>query len=105
MRLLLALFSFLALALAPFATPATAMAVSSPCSAEMVSHHGDHGQMPSEHGMKAHADICCIGLASALPVSSVTMTEPPVTKSLIAALPVTELSGIQPAAADPPPRA
>jgi len=101
MRLLLALFGFLALALAPFATPATAMAVSSPCSAEMVSHHGDHGQIPPDHRMKARADLCCIGLASALLASSATMADPLATKSLIAALP----SGIQPAAADPPPRA
>jgi hypothetical protein len=105
MRLLLALFSFLALALAPFATPAAAMTASTPCSAEMDSHHAGHDQMPADHGMKAHADLCCIGLASALPASSATMNEPLVMRPPIVASPVIELSGIQPAATDPPPRA
>jgi len=105
MRLLLALFSFLALALAPFATPATAMSVSSPCSAEMVSHHGDHGQIPPDHGMKARADLCCIGLAPALLAAGAVIGEPAIGKPMIAASRITKLNGIQPTAADPPPRA
>jgi DNA-binding transcriptional regulator LsrR (DeoR family) len=103
MRLLLILFGFLALAIAPFATPATAMAASNSCSAEMVSHDGGHGQMPSD--MKAHADLCCMSVASALPATSETIAAPTEAKSLIDASPVTKLSGIQPAATDPPPRA
>jgi hypothetical protein len=102
MRLLLALFGFLALALAPFATPA--MAASNPCSAEMVSHPDGHRQMPTDHDMKAHADLCCVGLATALPEASANMVVPIASKPLVAVSAITRLSGVQPAAADPPPR-
>ena len=105
MRLLLAIVSFLALVLAPLATPAVAAAASNPCTAEMMSQHGEHGQMPANYDQGDHAQLCCAGLASALPAATVMMKKPPVTKPLIAALPVTKLIGIQPAAADPPPRA
>jgi len=104
MRILVALFGFLALALAPLATPATA-AIAKPCSAEMTSEHGKHGQMPADHETRGLADLCCAAMASAIPLPSLAMIELPTTKSSLVASPITKLSGIQPAAADPPPRA
>jgi len=105
MRILIALFGFLALALAPLATPAAAAAAARPCSAEMTSEHGDHGQMPADHETKGLADLCCVAMASAIPLPSTATIELPTTKSPLVASPITKLSGIQPTAADPPPRA
>jgi hypothetical protein len=101
--MLLAFFSFLALALAPLAT--SAAAAPKACSPGMMSEHGTHGQMPAEHAATDHADPCCVGMASALPASNATMVAPMAIKPLVAVSAITKFRGIRPAVADPPPRA
>jgi hypothetical protein len=103
MRLLFALLGFLALTLAPLATPVAAAAVSPPCMPEMMAEHVSHGPMPIDHDPGHHAQFCCVSLASALPDAAI-LSEPIPTKPLIGASRVAMLSGVQPSATDPPPR-
>jgi len=101
--MLLAIFGFMALALAPLAAPAAAAA--NACSAEMMGQHQPHHQMPAQHDSQGHAQYCCAGLTSTLPAPAPMSSELRQAKALVVASPITKLNGLSPAAADPPPRA
>jgi hypothetical protein len=64
MRLLIAFFGFIALALAPLAAPLAAAVPTKACTAEMAAPHGHHDRMPAEHGKAAMAN-CCLAVCAA----------------------------------------
>jgi len=100
MRILLAIIGFLALAVAPLATPAVA---SGSCSPEMMSQHRHHHPSPAK-GSPDHAPLCCAGLASPLPSLQLSAGEMPPVKIQPVPAPVSRLDGLTPGAVEPPPR-
>ncbi|CAA9503598.1 MAG: hypothetical protein AVDCRST_MAG62-105 [uncultured Sphingomonas sp.] len=101
MRLLLALLSFVALALAPLATPAQAMAgpAQTHCAemAGMADHQPDQPPM-SEDGK------CCVAVPAALAPGSSPQSSDMGPRSSAVAQAVAQMAGLSSEAEDPPPR-
>jgi hypothetical protein len=103
MRFLLALLGFLALATAPFAAPATAMAARDvKCEVRSTMPHGQ-AHKSGDHQAGVHA-ACCMMVPAALPPATGVGDGPMVlTVYVLSAVPF--LSGIVVDGDDPPPRA
>ena len=103
MRLLLALLSFLALALSPIAAPAASAAMAAQRSCDMV------GMTRPETGhstpVPASAEPCCVAVAADVPVAMVLPEAMPVTAVTPIASIARVLGGAGPAFDDPPPKA
>jgi hypothetical protein len=103
MRLLLAILSFLALALSPIAAPAASAAMAAQRSCDMVgmARHETGHSAPAP----ASAEPCCVAVAADVPVAMVLPEARPVTVvTPIASIPRV-LGGAGPAFDDPPPKA
>jgi len=100
MRLLLNLLSFLALVLAPLATPAQAMAVSPDAHCAEMKGMGPH------HGKSTMTDDgkCCVAVPAAIPPSSAASAAEVLTSAAMTSLPVQQLTTVDLEEHDPPPR-
>jgi hypothetical protein len=101
MRLLLALFAFVALALAPLGMPAEARTMGDHCS-EMagMDHHGQTPDAPAAQPVKS----CCTAMPAALPASDPVLT-PPALHAPGEASVLTLQRGVRREVEVPPPRA
>ena len=102
MRWLLTLLSFLALAVAPLATPAEAMPRMSEahCAEGMgqAAHHAPDMPMPED-------GKCCVAVPAALPPVALSLAEAEMPQMAEPMLAVSQLAGLSAEAEDPPPRA
>ncbi|GAA4019525.1 hypothetical protein GCM10022280_19240 [Sphingomonas swuensis] len=100
MRLLLALFAFVALALAPLGLPAEARAADDHCT-EMAGM--DHGRQAPDHSAPAGVKSCCTALAAALP-ASLAVEPRPVPKVAVMTIVLPAQQGVRREVEVPPPR-
>jgi hypothetical protein len=103
MRLLLALFAFLALGLAPLGRPAVARTAGDHC-AEMAGMEHQSPSQNQDHSTGAAVKSCCTAMAAALPAAAAIAETPKLRLPLVAPALPAQL-GVRRDVEVPPPRA